>query len=80
MSKEPCVICGQDTHYDMSTHIDLRMNYVEGIGQLCGKCAMRSEKVNRNSICVPESLIEKTPNDFQLGEIVRDMYRKREFY
>jgi len=78
--KDPCVICGENSIYDVDTHIDMRMDYVEGIGQMCRNCATQGITVNRKAICVPESLIEKTPNDYELGERVRDLYRKREFY
>jgi hypothetical protein len=32
---DKCVICGKDTPYTKDTHIDVRVNYVEGAGQLC---------------------------------------------
>ena len=32
---DKCVICGMDTPYLKSTHIDLRIGYVEGGGQGC---------------------------------------------
>jgi hypothetical protein len=35
---DKCVICGQETPYTISTHIDMRFFYVEGVGQLCSKC------------------------------------------
>jgi hypothetical protein len=30
-----CVICGKESPYTKSTHIDLRTGYVEGMGQVC---------------------------------------------
>ncbi|HAU07558.1 MAG: hypothetical protein UW46_C0007G0023 [Candidatus Yanofskybacteria bacterium GW2011_GWF1_44_227] len=37
-----CVMCGEDTpEYKMSTHIDDRRNYIEGMGQVCAKCAVK---------------------------------------
>lgn len=30
-----CVICGKESPYTKSTHIDLRTGYVEGVGQGC---------------------------------------------
>lgn len=36
--KEKCVICGKETPYKISDHIDMRENYVEGAGQLCSEC------------------------------------------
>lgn len=35
---DKCVLCGTDTPYTESTHIDYRNFYVEGCGQLCGEC------------------------------------------
>jgi hypothetical protein len=32
---DKCVICGKETPYAKSTHIDLREGYVEGAGQGC---------------------------------------------
>jgi hypothetical protein len=32
---DKCVICGKETPYLRSTHIDLREGYVEGVGQGC---------------------------------------------
>ena len=34
-SKDRCVICGDESPYLVSTHIDLRIGYVEGGGQGC---------------------------------------------
>ncbi|OGM99229.1 MAG: hypothetical protein A2915_02835 [Candidatus Yanofskybacteria bacterium RIFCSPLOWO2_01_FULL_41_34] len=36
--KDKCVMCGKETPYPKSTHIDFRDYYVEGCGQLCGDC------------------------------------------
>ena len=36
--KDKCVGCGCETEYDVNEHIDNRMFYVEGAGQLCKKC------------------------------------------
>ena len=33
--KDKCVICGKETPYLRSTHIDHRIGYVEGAGQGC---------------------------------------------
>ena len=38
MPKEHCVMCGNETNVDVSTHVDLRTTYVEGVGQFCTKC------------------------------------------
>ena len=38
--KDPdeCVMCGADTLYSKTDHIDNRLGYVEGAGQLCLDC------------------------------------------
>ena len=36
--KDKCVMCWEDTEYDINTHIDNRSHYVEGGGQLCESC------------------------------------------
>jgi uncharacterized protein YlaI len=36
--KDKCVLCGKETPYDKTTHIDYRLHYVEGAGQLCEDC------------------------------------------
>lgn len=33
-----CVMCGKPTHYPITMHVDNRMHYVEGAGQLCADC------------------------------------------
>ena len=40
MGKEvdKCISCGVDTEYTITTPIDQRRHYIEGAGQLCGKC------------------------------------------
>jgi hypothetical protein len=35
---DKCVMCGTPTYYSIDTHIDDRMCYVEGAGQLCNNC------------------------------------------
>jgi len=36
--KEKCIVCKKETPYLISTHINERLNYVEGAGQLCSRC------------------------------------------
>ena len=38
---EYCAICWQKTDVKKNTHIDERDNYIEGVGQLCSKCARK---------------------------------------
>lgn len=35
---DKCIICGGNTPYKKSTHIDSRINYIEGMGQACPMC------------------------------------------
>lgn len=72
MTKDKCILCGVETSYDFGTHIDLRVGYIEGAGQLCNKCYNQGS--NRNHITVSEWLIENTPNDSELGGKVRELY------
>ena len=41
---EKCVLCRKVVSIDKSTHIDLRDNYIEGIGQLCRDCYYKVEE------------------------------------
>jgi hypothetical protein len=34
-SYDKCVMCGKESPYLMSTHIDLRVNYIDAMGQGC---------------------------------------------
>ena len=36
--KDKCNCCGVETLYDKETHIDNRLGYIEGAGQLCLDC------------------------------------------
>ena len=36
--KDRCVKCGETTMYEKNVHIDRRMGYIEGAGQLCVSC------------------------------------------
>jgi len=85
MAKDKCIMCGGDTAYDFETHIDMRYGYIEGAGQLCHHCYTNQQlevlyPENRITssldvvICVNEDTIVSTPNDFELGEKVRQMY------
>jgi len=83
---EQCVMCGADTQYRFHDHIDLRVGYVEGAGQLCKECW---NKDNTNSIessglgtpfpdrrllLVEVDTIKRTPNDQELGAKVRQLF------
>jgi len=70
-------MCGSETPYDETTHVDQRVGYVEGAGQLCKNC-YGLEKKFKNSpvecIMVPVYMIEDTPNDMELGAKIRQYY------
>lgn len=70
--KDPCVLCGIETAYDETTHIDMRNSYVEGVGQLCSSCYLYGS--NRKHILVSEATIMNTPNNSELGSKVREIY------
>ena len=36
--KEKCVVCKEKTKYNKKDHIDFRIGYIEGSGQLCLNC------------------------------------------
>jgi len=36
--KEKCVVCKEKTKYNKEDHIDFRIGYIEGSGQLCLTC------------------------------------------
>ena len=46
---EHCVLCRRVVSIDKNTHIDLRDNYIEGIGQLCRDCYHKVEEDNNLS-------------------------------
>ena len=72
--KDLCVSCGAETAYEVSTHVDMRNSYIEGVGQLCSKCF--TSGTNRNHILVPEVTIINTPNNSELGAKVREIYHE----
>lgn len=69
MAKDKCVLCGNETQYDIETHIDYRIGYIEGAGQLCEKCNNKGS--NREMITIPKYFVTDYPNDMELGEVVR---------
>ena len=41
---DECIVCGIETNEPKDKHIDFRVNYIEGAGQLCGKCIEKYEE------------------------------------
>lgn len=69
-----CVICGKTTVYRTQQHIDTRIGYVEGVGQLCGNCYTGGSSSGREMITIPKHWVLGTPNDQELGKKVRAYY------
>jgi len=74
MAKDKCVLCGKDSPYEMDVNIDYRNGYIEGAGQLCENCWDAGTK--RDSLLIPISTIKNTPNDMELGKLVRKLYHE----
>lgn len=70
--KDKCILCGVETAYEETVHIDMRVGYIEGAGQLCSQCYRAG--TNHNHIIVPVNTIIDTPNDMELGDKVRRLY------
>jgi hypothetical protein len=69
---EHCILCGVETSVKIGTHIDMRIGYVEGAGQLCPSCYNRGTE--HGAIAVDYNTILGTPNDMELGAKVRQLY------
>jgi hypothetical protein len=69
-----CVMCGKQSPYKRSTHIDHRIGYVEGAGQGCFEPHMCSQERSRQLFTISEELVYSTPNDQELGAKVRQIY------
>lgn len=71
---ERCIICDSITDVPTSTHIDYRIGYIEGAGQLCRECYLRGTTQDREMIMIPKHFIRRYPNDMELGQRVREFY------
>ena len=49
LEKDKCVNCKRETLYGKETHIDFRLGYVEGAGQLCFECS-QPKKLHKDTI------------------------------
>ena len=74
MPNEICILCGNETHVDINTHIDFRTGYIEGAGQLCTSCYLKGSPSSREMITIPKDIVLNTPNDMELGGKVRQYY------
>ena len=88
MPKEICILCGNETHEEITTHVDFRTGYIDGMGQLCISCFNKSnyrgyvtdneiERIMKNRttlVTISAEDILNTPNDMELGAKVRNLY------
>ena len=72
MPNEKCVLCGKETDIDITTHIDSRIGYEEGLGQLCISCYLKG--TNREHMVIPTYLVNLYPNNQELGSKVRELF------
>ena len=72
---EHCILCGVETSVKIGTHVDMRIGYIEGAGQLCSNCYNRG--TDHGAIAVDYNTILGTPNDQELGAKVRKLYWER---
>lgn len=70
--RDLCISCGKESLYDKDVHIDMRYVYIEGAGQLCVNCYLGNHI--SPDITVSKKLIMDTPNDMELGSIIRKQY------
>jgi hypothetical protein len=76
MTKEICILCGKETTVDVTTHIDFRVGYIEGAGQLCTECYTKGDSSSRNLMTIPIHWVDMYSNDSELGNKVRRHYWK----
>lgn len=71
-----CVVCGKRSPYTSDTNIDYRIGFIEGAGQGCYQPddCIKSNENERELITIPKYLIEKYPNNIELGEAIRAYY------
>jgi hypothetical protein len=86
MAKDLCIMCGKETAYEFETHIDMRYGYVEGAGQCCKDCydgpskskeedyITRTMRNRTTLITISGEEILDTPNDMELGGIIRNRF------
>lgn len=74
MTKEFCVLCNKETTTDVLTHVDFRVGYIEGVGQLCTECYIKGGSSNREHIIIPKEWLSLYPNNYDLGEKVRNYF------
>ena len=74
MPNEICILCGNETNVDINTHVDHRIGYIEGAGQLCISCYRKGDSGSREQITIPKKWVLDYPNDSELGSKVRAHY------
>lgn len=74
--RDLCISCGKESLYSKDDHIDMRYGYIEGAGQLCVNCYLGNHI--SPDIKVSKKLILDTPNDMELGSIIRKQYHEEQ--
>lgn len=72
MEKEKCVLCGNQTNYNVDTHIDLRIGYEEGVGQYCLSCHRKSIDSGKKSNVI--SISDHAPN--KVIRAIKNLFNK----
>ena len=62
--KDKCVSCGCKTPYEKSDHLDFRLGYIEGAGQLCLDCYENVYMVKRE-----KNWLQKKHEDKIFGKV-----------
>jgi hypothetical protein len=74
MANETCILCASETPYHLDVNIEYRTGYIEGAGQLCERSWDKGTKPT--SILISTQTIKDTPNDMELGKLVRSLYHQ----
>jgi len=72
MPNEKCILCGEETNIDVTTHVDSRVGYEDGSGQICVTCHLK--EISREQMVIPTYLVNLYPNNQELGSKVRQMF------
>jgi hypothetical protein len=51
---EICVVCGEETPYKFQDNINIRIGYIEGVGQTCKNCFIGPKSIHSKNI-IPRS-------------------------
>jgi hypothetical protein len=70
MSKEKCVICGEEIVNGLNDSIKFTTNNMDFTSQLCTTCE------SKNTMIIPKDLVSRYPNNYELGEKIREFYNQ----